>query len=195
MVNGYSKLTVKVRWNGNLSHSFIVQSRVRQGSCLSPSLFNVFIDFFIFELRKINVGCQIFNEFVGCLLYTDDIIHLSPSINGLQSMLDVCSVTSRSFFLNFNCSKSFCIKFGPLFKYDTSDMSLCGNKIAWADSIKYLGIIFISGKQLSTDDGDIKRKFYTACKCLFANCRNQQELLQLQLLKSYCLPIFTVLLL
>ena len=105
LVNWYSKLTVKVIWNGNLSHSFIVQSGVRQGSCLSPSLFNVFIDICTCELRKLNVGCHICNEFVGCLLYADDIIILSSSINGLQSMLDVCSVTSRSLYLNFNCSK------------------------------------------------------------------------------------------
>ena len=57
--------------------------------------------------------------------------------------------------------------------------------------MKYLGIIFISGKQLSTDDGVIKRKFDAACNCLFANCKNQKELLQLQLLESYCLPILT----
>ena len=132
---------------------------MRQGSCLSPSLFNVFIDLFTCELRKLNMGCHIFNAFVGCLLYADDIILLSSSVNGLQSMLDVCIVTSRRLSINFNCSKSFCIKFGPLPKYDTSDMFLCGNKISWTDSIKYLGIIFISGKQLSTDDGVIKRKF------------------------------------
>ena len=111
------------------------------------------------------------------LLYADDINFLSPSVNGLQSMLDVCCVTSRSLFLNFNCSKLFCIKFGPLSKYDTSDMFLCGNKITWADSKKNLGIKFISGKQVSTDDGVIKRKLYTACNGLFANCRNQKELL------------------
>ena len=60
LVNWYCKLTVKVRWNGNLSQSFIVHSGVRQGSCLSLSLFNVFIDLLIFELRKINVGYHIF---------------------------------------------------------------------------------------------------------------------------------------
>ena len=119
--------------------------------------------------------CHIFNEFVGFLLYADDIILLSPSVNGLQSMLDVCSVTNRSLSLNCNCSKSLCIKFGPLSKYDTSDMFLCGNKNYWADSIKYLGIKFISGKQLSTDDGVIKRKFYTACNCLFVNCRTNKN--------------------
>ena len=81
-------------------------------------------------MRKINVCCHIFNDFVGCQLYADDIIILSPSLNGLQSMLDVCSVTTRSQFLNFNCSKSVWIKFCPLFKFDNfSDMFLCGNKI------------------------------------------------------------------
>ena len=91
-------------------------------------------------------------------------------------MTDVCSVTSRSLYLHFNCSKSLCIKVGPLSKYDISDMFLFGNKITWIDSIKYLGIIFIFGKQLSTDDGVIKRKLYTACNSLFANCRNHKEL-------------------
>ena len=61
-------------------------------------------------------------------------------------------------------------------------MFLCGNEITWADSNKYL----------STDDGVTKIHFYTACNCLFANCRNQQELLQLQLLESYYLPILTL---
>ena len=104
-------------------------------------------------------------------------------------MLDVCSVTSRSLSLNVNCSKSFCIKFGPLSKYDTSDMFLCGNKITWADSIKYLGIIFISGKQLWTDDGVIKRKLYTACNCLFVNCRNQQQLFTTSVACQYLLIV------
>ena len=58
----------------------------------------------------------------------------------------------------------------------------------WVDSIQNLGIIF--GKQLSIDDGVIKRKLYTACS-VFANCRNQTELLQFQLLDSYYLPILT----
>ena len=63
-----------------------------------------------------------FNAFVGCLLYADDIVLLSPLINELQSMLDVCSVISKSVSLNFICSKSFGIKFGPLSKYDTFDI-------------------------------------------------------------------------
>ena len=42
----YEKLVVTVRWNGCFSYEFCVQSGVRQGSSLSPSIFNVLIDFF-----------------------------------------------------------------------------------------------------------------------------------------------------
>ena len=51
-------------------------------------------------------GCPTSGGKGGITWYADDIILLSPSVNGLQSMRDVCSVTSQSLFLNFNCSKS-----------------------------------------------------------------------------------------
>ena len=40
---GILKLNVAVRWNNVLSYTFMVGSGIRQGSCLSPYLFNVFI--------------------------------------------------------------------------------------------------------------------------------------------------------
>jgi len=84
----YSKLHSAVRWNNVISTSFIVGSGVRQGGCLSPAIFNVFINMFIQTLRKLNTGCHVSGMFVGCLLYADDIILISPSVNGLQEMLD-----------------------------------------------------------------------------------------------------------
>ena len=61
-----------------------------QCSCLSPAIFNVFMNVFILELRKLNCGCHVNGLFVGCLLYASDIILLSPSVEGLQMMLDTC---------------------------------------------------------------------------------------------------------
>jgi hypothetical protein len=42
VANWYSKLSAVVRWNSATSAPFIVNSGVRQGSILSPSIFNVF---------------------------------------------------------------------------------------------------------------------------------------------------------
>ena len=60
----YSKLCFVVRWNNVISKCFTVGSGVRQGSCLSPAIFNVFINVFIIELRRLNLGCHVCGMFL-----------------------------------------------------------------------------------------------------------------------------------
>ena len=66
---------------------FSVGSGVRQGSSLSPTLFNLYINAIIVSLKSSDYGCQARGKFFGCFLYADDIIIMSPSLHGLQSML------------------------------------------------------------------------------------------------------------
>jgi len=87
LCNWYSKLSFTVRWNNAVSDPFGAGSGVRQGCCLSPAIFNVFINVLIVQLKKLNIVCRMSGIFVGCLLYADDIILLSPSVTGLQEML------------------------------------------------------------------------------------------------------------
>jgi len=96
-------------------HITIVYSRlrsgVRQGGVLSHVVFTVFANLFIDELRASGLGCYIFDIFMGCIMYADDIILLSGSLNDLQSMLSVCENVSSQLLLKFNTNKSKCIAF------------------------------------------------------------------------------------
>ena len=83
---------------------------------------------FIVELRKLNLGCHVCQMFVGCLLYADDIILLSPTVGVLQAMLDKCFEISCVLSLKFNVCKSHCMIIGIMYKTKISPI-LMGNQI------------------------------------------------------------------
>ena len=105
LANWYAKLTAIVCWNNELSKSFAVRSGILQGGVLSPSLFNVFINAIIVNLKRADTGCHVYGQFTGCLLYAHYIILLSPSFKGLQHMLDTCLNVSSSLELYFTCKR------------------------------------------------------------------------------------------
>ena len=41
---------------------------------------------FIINLRVLSVGCNVNGCYIGCLMYADDLILLSATMNGLQAM-------------------------------------------------------------------------------------------------------------
>jgi len=190
LVDWYSKLSVAVRWKGCLSTSFTVRSGVRQGSSLSPSIFNVFMNIFIVNLRALRSGCCIGGYFVGCVLYADDIILMSASVDGLQKMLNCCYEVSIDQQLTFNCSKSCCFAVGKTAgKFRIADMILGNETISWCDSFKYLGVSFLAGKSLRVNIDVVKHKFFAACNSILGNSHSLDEFFQLKLQESFCLPL------
>ena len=63
--------------------------KARAGGVLSPYLFAVYLDELSIQLGSARVGCTVGNMVVN-LMFADDICVFSPSINGLQCLLNIC---------------------------------------------------------------------------------------------------------
>ena len=112
-----------MRWQGSLSDLFIVQSSVRQGSSLSTAIFYIFINTFIVKLSETNSGSCINGDFVGYVMYADDLILISSSVNGFQT-LNCCHTVSLDLLLKFTCAKSICFAIGLRLSFNGTNMQL-----------------------------------------------------------------------
>jgi len=107
-------------------------------------LFSVFMNSLVIKLRKAGLGAHLRLGYVGCLLYADDIMLISHSVEVMQRMLDVCSEKSACWDFVFNSRKSVVLRIGSRFERSCAPLSLCGAPLAYADKVKYLGVIIVA---------------------------------------------------
>ena len=79
-------------------------------------------------------------------MYADDLILISATVNGLQTMLNCCYNVSVNLPVKFNCAKSSCLAIGKGHTFNISNMQLGNDSISWSSSFKYLGVSFIAEK-------------------------------------------------
>ena len=142
----YVSQSANVRWGKEVSKSFRVTNGVKQGAVLSVILFCVYIDDLITKLRRNKTGCWIDGNFVGIIVYADDIVLLSPTLGRLQEMIDICSDYAGKHNLSFstnenpNKSKTKCIAFIEKKEQPARKMFLGQKPLPWLTSIKHLGV-------------------------------------------------------
>ena len=71
---------------------------------MSPYLFNVYVDGLSDKLNECKVGCVTIK--VNNLVYADDLTLLSPSVKGLDRLLDICEGYGKDNDIKYNPKKS-----------------------------------------------------------------------------------------
>ena len=146
MIQMYETQKANVRWGNNLSETFTLRNGVKQGAVLSPRLFCVYMDALFGVLRKRRTGCWIGDAFVGIVGYADDLLLLSPTMDGLQEMVSSCEQFANAHNLKFSSHdnlkkcKTKCIAFSSSKrKGDLMKIKLDGKVLPWVESAKHLG--------------------------------------------------------
>ena len=144
LLNIYIKQRANVRQNGNLSDSFPIGNGVKQGGVLSPHLYCIYTDDLFRRLRKKRTGCWVEGKFVGILGYADDLLLISPSLDGLQEMTKSCEDYARSLNLSFSTNmnlmkcKTKCMAFLNQ-ERELKNITLDGKDLPWVKTAKHLG--------------------------------------------------------
>ena len=114
-----------------LSNAIHMVNGVKQGGVLSLILFCVYFDELLKRLESSGMGCYIGHHFYRCVGYADDVKLLCPSINGLQTMINVCENFADEFDVMFNTTKTLCICYVSDNNATLRQVSLNGVKIPW----------------------------------------------------------------
>ena len=96
--------------NGEYNEFFSVTKGTRQGSMLSPYLFNIFIDELMENLESCLYGIRIGSLSLNTAGYADDIALIASTMTNLQQLVNICYHYSSKWRFVFGPSKSKCIK-------------------------------------------------------------------------------------
>ena len=184
----YRTQSFQVRWGTALSVPFPVSNGVRQGSILSPSLFNVFINDLSSMLQSLNYGCHLNNTCFNHLIYADDTVLIAPSPGALQKLIHVCNDYIKSHSLVLNVKKTKCMMLTPkIFRNITfPTMYIDNNPIKVVTEEKYLGYHIRSD---CTDDAamlNALKGVYSRGNMLVRNFKMCDLNVKIKLFQTFC---------
>lgn len=114
-------------------------------------------------------------------MYADDMMLLSPTLSGLQKMINTCSSFSQSV-----------MRIGQYYKKVCVNLTLNGQNLLFSNKIKYLGIHIKSFRYFLCDFEYVKMKFYRSFNRIYSHCKySMSEHVSMFLLESYYVPILS----
>ena len=167
---------------------------VRQGECLSPFLFAMYVNDLETKLSEKVSGVEIFDLKMFLLLYADDAVIFSDSVNGLQDSLNVLSQYCKRWKLHLNTDKTKVLVFkrgGRSSKQE--NWSFDGRKLEVVKAIKYLGITLSQNGSFIAHFSAVAEKARKASFALLKRTNQFRNLSPIILYDLYCKTIIPIL--
>ena len=125
----YKKTKCAVKIGSKTTNFFPYEKGVQQGNPLSPLLFNLYIND-IFEIIKneSSISLDDISSF-NSLMYADDLIIMSTTLEGLQTSLDKLNVYCEKWKLNINYKKTKCMVFSKGARTKNINLTISSKKL------------------------------------------------------------------
>ena len=168
--NIYTKDKVCVKMNNQVTDSFDVNLGVKQGCILSPLLFNLFLAdlpaLLDDNLRSSNPTAT----HPSCLIWADDIVLLSETEKGLQTMLKTMEQYCNDNELTLNTDKTKCMILNKTGRTIRKNFTFNSEHLETVRSFKYLGFVITPSGEIKTGLSDLRdramKAFFSLKRCM-----------------------------
>jgi hypothetical protein len=187
----YSMSKALVKWDSTLSEIFPITQGVRQGSVLSPYLFNIFIDGMLNKIQTNKNGLRIGKDKYNCFAYADDVTIFSSTAPGLQCLIDICTEYASLWRFRFGVNKSKCMIAGESSLKVNHKWYLGNECMENTNSLEILGNVFSQdGSSKLNIDKRIKscRQSYYSLQAAGMCYKALETNTKVHLWKTVCLP-------
>lgn len=184
----YMRQKAAVNINGNLTNWVELGRGVRQGCCLSPTLFNLYIEDMICTIIEGKEGISIGGQNISCIRFADDMVIVSKDTPTLQRLIGLLEKGMEGYGMKINVKKTKIMRVN-----EPEDMTVITKhgKIEQVKKYRYLGTLLTEDWRSETEVRmriAMAKEAFTRKKTLFCSSLNLE--LRKRLVKCYVWSIF-----